>query len=212
MRARLILPVIHYQKEDQTLMKPLYLMMAARSAIALTACETTPSVMTYSDEAAIDPKTGEGLYFPPITDTETEISHYSMMVDASPVKRQFFADLINMETSGRGMTAPIVIQVTGENKAVLVVMVPDTDRLLTPYTARALLARMTSIIRFAPAVAEMGLSEELDIYHVAAVLGFNQIIVTDGSIASYATEIELQPISNWSSSVQLSPSQQSRAW
>lgn len=193
-------------------MKPLYLMTAAFSAIALTACQTTPPVMTYTDEAAIDAKTGEGLYFPPITDTETEISHYSMMVDASPVKRQFLADLINMETSGRGMTAPIVIQVTGENKAVLVVMVPDTDRILTPYTARALLARMTSIIRFAPAIAEMGLSEELDIYDVAAVLGFNQIIVTDGSIASYATEIELQPISNWSSSVQFSPTQQRRSW
>lgn len=71
------------------------------------------------------------------------------------------------------------------------VMVSGFHEPLTPYTSRGLLARMTSIIRFAPTIAEMGLSQELDVYDVAAVLGFKQIVVTDGNEVSYVTKLEL---------------------
>lgn len=53
-----------------------------------------------------------------------------------------------------------------------------------------MLARMTSVTRFLPEISEMGLSAEFDIYNMAAVLGFNRIVVTDGRKFSHKAELE----------------------
>ena len=60
---------------------------------------------------------------------------------------------------------------------------------MTPYIARAMLARMTSVLRFAPAISEMGVSQELDVYSMAAILGFERIIVTNGRAFSYEAQL-----------------------
>lgn len=102
------------------------------------------------------------------------------MAGVGPVERQFFIDQLNLAASTPGRTFPIVVQAVGENRETLVFLYLDADGPMTPYLARAILARLTSLTRSAPAISEMGLSNEFDIYNTAAVLGFAQIIVTDG--------------------------------
>tara|TARA_R110000765_G_scaffold208234_4_gene313368 strand:+ start:328 stop:576 length:249 start_codon:yes stop_codon:yes gene_type:complete len=80
-------------------------------------------------------------------------------------------------------------------------MVSGFHEPLIPYISRGLLARMTSISRFAPIIAEMGLSQELDVYGVAAVLGFTQIVVTDGREVGYGTKLEFVSAYDWSNEV-----------
>lgn len=169
-----------------------YNILAAAAAMGLaTACQSVPAGHVTSASAAEDAQTGEGRFFPNVTETEVRPVRFSAMADTGPSQRQYFTDRINMETSGRGLTAPIVVQCAGKEQDVLVVMVSGFQEPLTPYISRGLLARMTSIIRFAPTLAEMGLSEELDIYDVAAVLGFKQIVVTDGRDFAMATKFDV---------------------
>jgi len=48
---------------------------------------------------------------------------------------------------------------------------------------------MTSVLRFSPAISEMGVSQELDVYSMAAILGFERIIVTNGRAFSYEAQL-----------------------
>lgn len=161
---------------------------------ALSACQTASSPIMVSEPQTVDPMTGEGQYFPPATHTDIQFTSFAMMSDANPSQRQFFADRINMETPGQGDMETIVVQSTGQARDVLVLMVPSGERILTPYVSRALLARMSSIIRFAPVISEMGLSEELEIYDVSAILGFKQIVVTDGQATSLVTYLKVSQL------------------
>ena len=169
-----------------------HITLAIVAALGLvSACQSAPAESTSSALRTIDAGTGEGQSYPPVTSVEVQPVRFGMMTNADPVQRQYFTDRVNMETSGRGLTAPIVVQSTGYEQDVLVLMVSGFQEPLTPYIARGLLARMTSVIRFAPTLAELSLSQDLDIYDVAAALGFKQIVVTDGRDVSFATKLEV---------------------
>ena len=173
-------------------MKP-YIIIATGAVLA-SACQSAPMPPASSAEAFVDTQTGEGQYFPPVTATEDRPVRFGMMSGAGPAQRQYFTDRVNMETSGRGLSAPIVVQSVGAEQDVLVLMVSGFQEPLTPYISRGLLARMTSVVRFAPAVTEIGLSQKLDVYDVAAVLGFKQIVVTDGRTTAFATELQASSV------------------
>jgi hypothetical protein len=130
--------------------------------------------------ASVDETTGAGRYYPQVSSTETPDIRFGKMTGIGPEERQFFTDQVNLAASTPGRTFPIVAQAVGENRETLVFLYLDAEGPMTPYLARAILARLTSVMRSAPAIAEMGLSGEFDIYNTAAVLGFAQIIVTDG--------------------------------
>ena len=169
-----------------------YTTLATAIALGLaSACQSAPIEPTMNASHPVDADTGEGRFYPTVTAMDIQPVRFGMMANAGPVQRQYFTDRVNMETSGRGLTAPIVVQSTGDEQDVLVVMVSGLDDPLTAYIARGLLARMTSVIRFAPTLAELGLSQELDVYDVAAALGFKQIVVTDGRNATFATTLEV---------------------
>lgn len=151
---------------------------------ALGACQSMPA-MEQADTpvlsvAAVDERTGAGTYYPRISSIETPEIRFGQMAGVGPEERQFFIDQVNLAASTPGRTAPIVAQAVGENHETLVFIYLDAEGPMTPFLARAILARLTSVSRFAPAIAEMGLSSEFDIYNMAAVLGFGQIIVSDG--------------------------------
>lgn len=170
-------------------MKP-YIILATSAALGLaSACQSAPMPPASSAEVIVDAQSGEGWFYPPVKATEVRPVRFGMMSGAGPAQRQYFTDRVNMETSGRGLTAPLVVQSVGEEHDVLVLMVSGFHEPLTPYISRGLLARMTSVVRFTPTITEMGLSQELDVYDVASVLGFKQIVVTDGRSAAFATDL-----------------------
>ena len=151
---------------------------------ALAACETMPAAKQADTPApapaAMDEATGAGEYFPLVSSFETPDIRFGQMANAGAEPRQLFVDQLNLAAISQGRKFPIVAQAVGENGETLVFMNLDGEWAMTPYLARGILARLTSITRFAPAIAEMGLSSEFDIYNMAAVLGFARIIVTDG--------------------------------
>lgn len=150
----------------------------------LGACDTIPAaeqgVMPALALAAVDEATGEGTYYPQISSVETPDIRFAQMAGVGPQERRFFTDQVNLAATTPGRTVPIVAQAVGENRETLVLIYLDAEGAMTPFLARAILARLTSVSRFAPAIAEMGVSSEFDIYNMAAVLGFEQIIVSDG--------------------------------
>lgn len=147
----------------------------------LGACETMPTAgQADTPVLTIDDTTGEGKYYPPISSVETPNVRFGQMAGVGPQERQFFTDQINLAASTPGRSVPIVAQAVGENNNTLVFIYLDAEGSMTPYLARGILARLTSVTRFAPAISEMGISSEFDIYNMASVLGFARIIVTDG--------------------------------
>lgn len=168
-----------------------YITLAAAATLSLVgACQSAPIDPTMIASRTGDAETGEGRFYPPVTSIEVHPVRFGTMANAVPMQRQYFTDRVNMETSGRGLTAPIVVQSVGEEQDILVLMVSGFQEPLSPYISRGLLARMTSVVRFAPPLSEMGLSQDLDVYDVAAALGFKQIVVTDGRDITFATKLE----------------------
>ena len=132
-------------------------------------------------------KAGQNNYYPPIVSADIPEVRFSAAAEAGAQKRHFFVDQINLAAAGNSF--PIVAQAVGADSATLVIMNIDTPEGITPYIARAMLARMTSVVRFLPEISELGLSAEFDIYNMAAVLGFNRIVVTDGREFSHEARL-----------------------
>lgn len=174
---------------------PLRKIALIASLCVLGACETMPTAA--QSEAAslngvvVDETTGAGIFFPQATSLETPDIRFPTMDGVGPQVRSLFIDQVNLAGATQNRNGPvIIIQSVGEGGETLVFTHFDARGPMTPYLARGILARLTSIIRFTPAIAEMGLSTEIDIYSMAAALGFKRIIVTDGR--NFAHEARLR--------------------
>lgn len=162
------------------------------SMVALGACAmpmAMPGDPSARTAAAIDEATGAGRYYPPASSVETPNILFDRMAGVGPQQRQFFVDQVNLAVSAPGRTFPIVAQAVGANRETLVFLYIGAEGPMTPYLARGLLARLTSITRSAPAITEMGLSSEFDVYNMTAVLGFGRIVVTDGREFSHEARL-----------------------
>jgi len=172
---------------------------ALSTALAVVSgCETLPSEGDVAPAAPIaaasaDLRTGAGRSYPPTTSSETPEIRFGPMVGVSSPQRQFFVDQINLAAASGPRLVPVVAQAVGDDKSTLLFMSLSSEQTPTPYLARAMLARMTSILRFAPAITEMGLSNEFDIYNMAAVLGFERIVVSDGRTFSHEALLIANP-------------------
>jgi hypothetical protein len=151
---------------------------------ALGACQTMSTERSVGtpahSAAAVDQTTGEGVYFPAVSSFDTPEVRFGKMAGVGPQQRSVVVDQLNVAVATNAGTLPILVQAVGEDRATLTFTYMNADSAMTPYIARGILARLTSVSRFLPAVTEMGLSSEIDVYNMAAVLGFERIIVTDG--------------------------------
>ncbi len=159
-------------------------MAAIASLGALCACETlsAPAETEPAGSATvtIDEATGAGVFFPQATSVETPAIRFPPMEGVGKQQRGLFVDQLNLAATTQGRAIPIIVQAVGDGSETLVFLYLDAQGPMTPYLARGILARLTSITRFSPVISEMGLSGEIDVYNMAAVLGFKRIIVTDG--------------------------------
>lgn len=139
--------------------------------LGASGAETISTLINESAEA--------GVYFSPPSSTESRKTQFRLSVDPGPVRRQYFTDQINLVASTPSRELPVIAQAVGAERRVLVLTMVGAGSAPTPYLARAILARATSVIRSAPILAEMGISQDFDIYNVAVVLGFERIVVSD---------------------------------
>lgn len=161
----------------------------------LGACETVPGETQASSalEAPIlaNDVTGAGIYFPTATSFEQPEIRFPTMPGVGPQQRQLFVDQLNVAAISPGLSMPAAVMAVGDGRKTLVFMHLGETGPTTPYMARAVLARLTSITRLSPEIANMGLSNQFDIYNMAAVLGFERIIVSNGR--DFAHEATLKP-------------------
>jgi len=163
--------LISPQSRAGAILAALFAMTACQAGLASAEPVTTPAAV---------PETGEGIFFPPVTSTETPAIRFGAAAEIGPQQRQVFVDQINLVTTGGERPIPLIAQAVGTERTTLVLLNMEPETYLTPYIARAILARMTSLTRALPAVAELGMGEAFDIYNRAAIMGFDGIIVTDG--------------------------------
>lgn len=154
------------------------------SLAVLGACQTL-SVAGQASPAAVgvtsvDERTGEGTYFPAVSSVETPEIRFARVAGVGVQQRNVVVDQLNLAVATNGGTLPIVVQAVGQDRSTLVFTYMNADSTMTPYIARGILARLSSLSRLLPVVNELGLSSEVDVYNVAVVLGFERIIVTDG--------------------------------
>lgn len=150
------------------------------SLLALTACQTPVAAAQPATAPVAAPETGEGIFFPPITSTEIPEIRFAAAAEIGPLQRQTFVDQVNLVTTGAERPIPLIAQAVGTDRKTLVLLNLEPETYLTPYIARAMLARMTSLARALPAVSDLGVDEAFDIYNLGAIMGFDAIIVTDG--------------------------------
>ncbi|MEO0608156.1 MAG: hypothetical protein AAFY82_07975 [Pseudomonadota bacterium] len=162
----------------------------------VSACETSPMASDTNLVGAgalteADAATGEGIYYPKVTLSDQPEIRFGPILGAGPQERQFFVDQINRAATTSERDIALVVQAVGTENQTLLFMPLNRDGSPTPYIAKAMLARMTSVLRFAPAITEMGISQEMDVYNMAAILGFDRIVVTDGRAFSYQADVVL---------------------
>lgn len=170
--------------------------MSLLSTGLVSACETSPVASDanfVSADALIeaDAATGEGLYYPKVTVSEQPEIRFGPILGAGPQERQFFVDQINRASTTSERDIAIVVQAVGTENKTLLLMPLGREGRPTAYIAKAMLARITSVLRFAPAITEMGISQEVDVYNMAAIMGFERIVVTDGRAFAYQANVVL---------------------
>lgn len=175
--------------------KTIVILLLATGLIA--ACETVPvgsetDIVTADAILEADSDTGEGVYYPKVTISEQPEIRFGPILGAGPQERQFFVDQINRAATTSERDIALVVQAVGSGNQTLLFMPLGRDGTPTPYIAKAMLARMTSVLRFAPAITEMGISQEMDIYNMAAILGFERVVVTDGRAFSYQANVAVK--------------------
>jgi len=163
--------------------------LLATLVAAPAAAQPSPAVAL----AMADPQTGAGIHFPAISSRDTVSVKMGTAESGGSQPRQLFVDQLNLAAISAERPFPIVAQAVGQDRKTLVFMNIESHEFLTPYVARAILARMSSIIRFLPDVANNGLSPDFDIYTLAAILGFERIVVTDGRRFSHEAVLTRAP-------------------
>lgn len=162
----------------------------------VSACETSPvssdtSFVSADVSTEANAATGEGIYYPTVTISDQPEIRFGPVLGAGPQERQFFVDQINRAAMTSETEIALTVQAVGTENQTLLFMPLGRDGTPTPYIAKAMLARMTSVLRVAPAIMEMGVSQEMDVYNMAAILGFERIIVTDGRGFAYQANVVL---------------------
>lgn len=170
-------------------MKALHWLILGSSSVVLAACQvpegqSRPAVTTVADT------TGAGYFFPQPTSSEIKETTPLFVDGVGSGQRQFLVDQINLLASAQSAELSFVLQATGDDNDTLVFTLFGTRGELSEYRARALMARTTSTVRSAPMVVQLGLEEQVDFFDVAAAMGFQRIIVSDGLRTAHAFVLE----------------------
>jgi hypothetical protein len=153
----------HLNEQGNEMMTTLFKRLAVLSLVGgLGACATVPpgvSTATPANGVAqkVDPQADAGVFFPPPTCAEIRVPLFRSNIDPGPENRQALTDQVNLAATTSAREVPIIAQAVGEGRRTLLFTQLEITGEPTPYLARALLARATFVIRYAPAIAEMGI-------------------------------------------------------
>ena len=141
-----------------------------------------------SSAKAEDPR--EGYYYPPVTSTET----FSRIIGgAPPATRSVRSAFINEVTKAQ-LSAPesprFVIFAKGGEAEHMIIIALDDEIFRTPFRARALLAQLTANARTGSFFNKSNLRFLATWFDLAKMLGFQDIVISDGATWSHRVILE----------------------
>ncbi|MEM1390071.1 MAG: hypothetical protein AAGG45_03240 [Pseudomonadota bacterium] len=171
-------------------MKSSQFIAAVTAAIILCAgCETVADPDLTASNAV--PSLEEGYTYPAPVGFEVvpTIVVDEVAIPSFEARVQFVSQLTQMLTSRP--YAPLALAMTeGNDHQTIVFMDAGRLNVSTAYQARAMVAQMSSATRNSPVFAQYGVENYASVFDLFKLLGFDQVVITDGDDFAYAFLID----------------------
>jgi len=132
----------------------------------------------------------EGYYYPKVTSSEVYRARVSKLRGSDRSRRLGFVTGMAAGAQDKGYAPQMAFFAKGKDaeKAILVAL--DDDRMATLFRARAVLALLTATARATPVFRDLDPEGQYTFLDLLALLGFEQLTVSDGR--SYAHQFEIR--------------------
>lgn len=131
-----------------------------------------------------------GYYYPPITSEEVFDRTIARVPDAIPPVRTAFVTEVTKSQLKSPTKPRIAIFAKGGEKQHLIVVALDDEVFSTLFRARAVMAQLTSHARTTPFFKKNGIQFDATWFDLAKILGFEDIVISDGKTWSHKVVIE----------------------
>lgn len=125
-----------------------------------------------------DPR--EGYHYPPVTSEESFARDMIRGPEASQGDREGFVTLLTRAQLDAPDTPPFAVFAKGTDSRHLIILALDDEYFRTLYRARAVMAQLTYNLRSTRFFQEQGLQSTATFFDVLRLLGFDDLILSDG--------------------------------
>ena len=131
----------------------------------------------------------EGYYYPEVTTHETYPARAPTLPDSDRLRRIAFVVALAQQQTNRPYPPRWAIFAKGAEAQKLLIVAMQDGVIATEYQARAMLALMTAAARGLPGFDAEALEDNYTFLDLLAIMGFEQLTVSDGR--SYALQFEI---------------------
>ena len=132
----------------------------------------------------------EGYYYPGPVTSERYVGRADQIANADRGQRLGFITGLTGEQLARPYWPTFVIFAKGADAEKMIIVASGDGGFRTIYQARALLAQLTATARGTPLFRELKVEDLFTFFDLAKMLGFNQIVISDGESFSHRVSIE----------------------
>jgi len=132
----------------------------------------------------------EGYYYPGPVTSESYIGRAEALANTDRGKRLGFITGLTGEQLARPYWPTFVVFAKGAEAEKLIIVASGSVGFRTIYQARALLAQLTATARGTPLFRELKVEDLFTFFDLAKMLGFEQIVISDGESFSHMVKIE----------------------
>ena len=132
----------------------------------------------------------EGYYYPPVSTTETFSRSLGPTPPAgAPVRTAFITEITRAQLAAPESPRFVIFAKGGESEHMVIIALDD-EIFRTLFRARALLAQLTSNARGSAFFRQSDLRYEATWFDLAKILGFADIVISDGATWSHRIILE----------------------
>ncbi len=132
----------------------------------------------------------EGYYYPGPVTAESYVGRAETLVNTDRGKRLGFITGLTGEQLARPYWPTFVVFAKGAEAEKLIIVSTGNSGFRTIFQARALLAQLTATARGTPLFRELKVEDIFTFFDLAKMLGFEQIVISDGESFAHRVSIE----------------------
>jgi hypothetical protein len=122
----------------------------------------------------------EGYYYPKLTSHEVYKARTRVLPQMDRASRLLFIAAMTRDQSAAGWAPRYATFAKGEQAEKMIIVGLEDGWFDTIYRARAVMAALSSLARTTPLLKDANLEDVLTFYDLAHLLGFKEIVVSDG--------------------------------